>query len=115
MRTDDEFGRVSDISGEGLDFSRDYITFLREGYMVRSHDVATADQECSSATPGLRVNEHANRPEDRETAVALFAVILDEGVGYCRFSDKPKGDARSGGALRASHHKPAAAIFSSTL
>jgi hypothetical protein len=115
VRTDDELAGVADLFGEGLDTSRDHITFLREGYVVRSHDVATADQERRPATPGLGVNEHANRSEYRETAVALLAAILNERVGYCHFCDEPKGDARSGGELRASYHESASAIFSSTM
>jgi hypothetical protein len=59
--------------------------------------------------------EHANRSEYRKTAVALLAAILDENVGYYHFCDEPKGDAPSGGELRASDHQSASAIFSNTM
>jgi hypothetical protein len=115
MRADDELGGVADLSREGFDISLSPVDFLRDGYVVRSHDVATADQESRPATPGLRVNEHADRPEYRETAVALLATILDERVGHRHFCDEPKGNARSGGERRARNHERAAAILSSTM
>ena len=102
-------------SWEVLYISRGPVVSLWDGDVVRSHDVAAADQERRPATPGLRMYEHADRSEWRKTAVALLASILDERVGGCRFGDEPKGDAPSGGELRASDHQSASAIFSNTM
>jgi hypothetical protein len=106
---------MTNHSGEGLGAYGDPVAFLRNGYVVRGHDVAAADQECRPAAPGQRMHEHANRSVRRKAAVTLLASILDEDVGGCRFGDDPEGDARSGQELRASDHQSAPAILRNTM
>jgi hypothetical protein len=115
MRADDELSGMADLSGEGLDLSRDRIPFLQEGYVVRGHDVAATDQERGPAATGLGLNEHADGLEQRENSVALLAAILDEHVGHGHSGNEPECYARSGSELRASFHVTASAISGSAM
>jgi len=70
-----ELSGLPDLSGEGLDLSRDRIPCLQEAYVVRGHDVATADQERGPATTGLRRRWHC--------AIGPRAVTLDNMHRIC--------------------------------